>query len=182
MSQPYVGEIRCFGFQFAPYGWAFCNGQNTAISQYDVLFAVIGTTYGGDGTTTFGMPDLRGRVPMHWGTNANSGLSTTIGQPQGQATVTLTLAQTPSHNHTITVDAVPSGGVVERTQVPKAATSFLADSFPDGVYDDTGPTINTPFASNTLGLSGSSLPHDNMQPYLTLNFCIALYGIFPSRN
>jgi microcystin-dependent protein len=179
MSQPYVGEIRAFGFQFAPQNWAFCNGQPMNISDNPTLFNVIGTTYGGNGTTTFNMPNLQGQVPMHWGTGP--GGTTVIGQPQGVTNVTLTQAQTPSHLHTITADYVPSGGVVERTQIPKSV-SFLADSFPDGVYDESSPAINQPFAPNTLSQVGGSQPHDNMQPYLAVNFCICLYGVYPSQT
>src|SRR5580704_9017103 len=179
MSQPYIGEIRAFGFNFAPVNWAFCNGQPMNISDNPTLFNVIGTTYGGDGVQTFNMPNLQGRVPMHWGTGP--GGTTVIGQPLGVTNVTLTQAQTPSHLHTITADYVPSGGVVERTQSPKSV-SFLADSFPDGVYDESSPTINQPFASNVLTQVGGSQPHDNMQPYLAVNFCICLYGVYPSQT
>jgi microcystin-dependent protein len=179
MSQPYIGEIRAFGFQFAPQNWAYCNGQPMNISDNAALYNVIGTTYGGNGTTTFNMPNLQGQVPMHWGTGP--GGTTVIGQPLGVTSVTLTQAQTPSHLHTITADLVPSGGVVERTQIPKSV-SFLADSFPDGVYDESSPTINQPFAPNVLTQVGGSQPHDNMQPYLAVNFCICLYGVYPSQT
>jgi microcystin-dependent protein len=149
------------------------------ISDNAALYNVIGTTYGGNGTTTFNMPNLQGQVPMHWGTGP--GGTTVIGQPLGVTSVTLTQAQTPSHLHTITADLVPSGGVVERTQIPKSV-SFLADSFPDGVYDESSPTINQPFAPNVLTQVGGSQPHDNMQPYLAVNFCICLYGVYPSQT
>ena len=112
MSQPYIGEIRAFGFNFAPVNWAFCNGQPMNISDNPTLFNVIGTTYGGNGTTTFNMPNLQGQVPMHWGSLA--GFNTIIGQAQGTTQVTLTQAQTPSHTHTITAQYVPSGGTVEQ--------------------------------------------------------------------
>jgi microcystin-dependent protein len=180
MSQPFVGEIRAFGFNFAPYGWAFCNGQPLPISQYDTLYAVIGTTYGGDGQTTFNAPNLQGQVPMHWG-NGPGGFNTSIGQVQGTTQVTLTQAQTPSHTHTVVAQLIPSGGVVERTQVPKSV-SYLADSSPGGVYLDTTPSFNSQLAGNVLSSVGGSLPHDNMQPYLAVNFCISLLGIFPARN
>jgi microcystin-dependent protein len=179
MSQPYIGEIRAFGFQFAPQNWAFCNGQPMNISDNPALYNVIGTTYGGDGVTTFNMPNLQGRVPMHWGTGP--GGTTVIGQPLGVTTVTLTQAQTPSHTHTITAQSIPSGGVVERTQVPKTV-SYLADSSPGGVYLDTTPTFNSPLAPNVLSQVGGSQPHDNMQPYLAVNFCICLYGVYPSQT
>ena len=180
MSQPFVGEVRCFGFPFAPQNWAFCNGQSLAIAQFDVLYAVIGTIYGGDGTTTFNVPNLQGQVPMHWG-NGPGGFNTSIGQVQGTPQVTLTQAQTPSHTHTIVSQLVPSGGTVERTQVPKSV-SYLADSSPSGIYLDTTPTFNSQLAGNVLSSVGGSQPHDNMQPYLAVNFCICLFGVFPSRN
>jgi microcystin-dependent protein len=180
MSQPFIGEIRAFGFQFAPQNWAFCNGQLLAISQFDTLFAVIGTTYGGDGSTTFAVPNLQGQVPMHWG-NGPGGFNTGIGQVQGTTSVTLTVAQTPQHTHTISAAFLPAGGVVERTAAPNS-NSYVSDSSPDTVYKDTSPTFDSQFAANILSPVGGSQPHDNMQPYLAVNFCISLFGIFPSRN
>jgi microcystin-dependent protein len=179
MSQPYVGEIRALGFNFAPYGWAFCNGQLLDISQFNTLYAVIGTTFGGNGTTNFGVPNLQGQVPMHWGNLA--GFNTTIGQFQGTTQVTLTQAQTPSHTHVLTVQKLPSGGVVERTAIPKSV-SYLSDTNPSGVWANTSPSFNSQLAGNVLSTVGGSTPHDNMQPYLAINFCISLFGIFPSRN
>jgi len=179
MSQPYVGEIRALGFQFAPSGWAYCNGQPMDISQNEVLFTVIGTTYGGDGVTTFNMPNLQGQVPMHWGTGI-SGQTTSIGQTQGQTLVTLTQAQTPQHTHTITAQEIPSGGVVERTPNPGPNT-WISNSHPAGLWDYT-PTIGPAFAGNAISPVGGSQPHDNMQPYLAINFCISLFGIYPSQN
>jgi microcystin-dependent protein len=180
MSQPYVGEVRCFGFQFAPLNWAFCNGQQLAISQFDVLYAIIGTTYGGNGTTTFALPNLQGQVPMHWGTGPG-GFNTSIGQVQGTTQVTLTQAQTPSHTHVLTVQKLPSGGVVERTAIPNSV-SYLSDTNPSGVWSNTSPSFNSQLAGNVLSQVGGSQPHDNMQPYLAVNFCMSLFGIFPSRN
>ena len=179
MSQPYVGEIRAFGFQFAPSQWAYCNGQPLAISQFDVLYTVIGTTYGGDGVTTFNVPNLQGRTPMHWGTGA-SGMTTVIGQVQGVPLVTLTQAMTPQHTHTITVQQEGPGGVVSKTPTPGPNT-WLGSSDPDAVWVPT-PTINAAFAGNAITSVGGSTPHENMQPYLAINFCISLYGIYPSRN
>jgi microcystin-dependent protein len=180
MSQPYIGEIRCFGFQFAPANWASCNGQTLSIAQYTALYSVIGTTYGGNGQTTFALPNLQGSVPMHWGTGL-SGLTTTIGQVLGTANMTLTTLQTPAHAHTLTVQQVPAGGVVERTPAPKSV-SYLADSSPDDIYQTTSPTINAQFSPNVLTSVGGSQPHENRQPYLALNFCMSLAGVFPSRN
>jgi microcystin-dependent protein len=180
MSSPFVGEIRCFGFPFAPYAWAFCNGQPVSIAQQETLYAVIGTIYGGDGQTTFNLPNLQGYVPMHWG-NPASGFNTTIGQVQGAPYVTLTTAQEPTHTHTITVQAVASGGIVERTGTP-GPNRWLADSFPDFLYANNNLSPMVQFSPKAISMVGGSQPHDNMQPYLALNFCISLYGVFPSRN
>jgi microcystin-dependent protein len=179
MSQPFVGEIRALGFQFAPSGWAYCNGQPMDISQNETLYTVIGTIYGGDGVSTFNMPNLQGQVPMHWGTGI-SGQTTVIGQPQGVTLVTLTQAQTPQHSHTITVQQEPPGGTVEKTPTPGPNT-WLGSSNPDAVWVPT-PTVNSAFAGNAISPVGGSQPHDNMQPYLAINFCISLFGIYPSRN
>jgi microcystin-dependent protein len=179
MSQPYIGEIRAFGFPFAPQNWAYCNGQPMNISDNPTLFNVIGTTYGGNGTTTFNMPNLQGQVPMHWGTLA--GFNTSIGQVQGTTQVTLTQAQTPSHNHTLTAQYVPSGGTVEKTAIPKSV-SYLGNCNPSGNWANSSPSFNSQLAANTLSQVGGSLPHDNMQPYLAVNFCICLYGIYPSQS
>src|SRR5580704_13071206 len=139
MSQPYVGEIRALGFQFAPAEWAFCNGQSMPISQFDTLYSLIGTLYGGDGVNTFNLPNLQGQVPMHWGTGI-SGQTTIIGQPQGVTLVTLTQPQTPQHTHTITAQEVASGGDPEKTPTPGPNT-WLSDADRTGLYNDT-PTIN----------------------------------------
>jgi microcystin-dependent protein len=179
MSQPFIGEIRCFGFQFAPVNWAFCNGQLLPIAQYDALYAILGTTYGGDGNTTFGVPNLQGHVPMHWGTGPG-GFNTSIGQPQGTTTVTLTTAQTPAHTHTLTVQEIASGGVVERIAQPNS-NAWLSDSAPGGIYSWT-PTLDAQLSQGTLSPVGGSQQHENMQPYLAVNFCICLSGIFPARN
>jgi microcystin-dependent protein len=184
MSQPFVGEIRCFGFNFAPIDWAFCNGQPVPISNFEALFAIIGTIYGGDGTTTFNLPNLQGQVPMHWGSPTSgpaTGFNTTIGQVQGTAMVTLTQAQEPSHTHTITVQEEASGGVVEKTPNPGPNT-WLSDSSPDFLWANQNLTPVVQFSPRVISSVGGSLPHDNMQPYLALNFCISLNGIFPSRN
>jgi microcystin-dependent protein len=179
MSQPFIGEIRCFGFQFAPASWAFCDGQLMAIDQNPALYSILGTTFGGNGTTTFGLPNLQGAAPMHWG-NGPGGFNTTIGQPLGTPMVTVTIAQTPAHAHTITAQELGSGGVVERTATPNP-NAWLSDSSPGGVYNYT-PTINAPFSPSALTSVGGSSPHENMQPYLAVNFCICLNGVFPSRN
>jgi microcystin-dependent protein len=178
MSTPYVGEIRAFGFTFQPVGWFLCNGQTLPIANYEVLFAVIGTTYGGDGTSTFQLPNLQGRVPMHQGTSSQ--MSTTLGQTLGTETVTVTTATMPAHNHTITAGQVASGGIVNRTPAP-TPTSYLSDSAYDAVYV-SNPTLNATLAGGAIGQAGGSQPHENMQPYQVISFCIAYEGIFPSQS
>ncbi len=183
MSQAFIGEIRCFGFPFAPFNWAVCRGQLLPISQYDALYSILGTTFGGDGITTFGLPNLQGRVPMHWGTPASGpaqGLNTVIGQQLGTPSVTLTTGETPQHTHTITAVDVGPGGVVEKTPTPNSQ-AWLGPSNPDGVWN-VGSPLDVSFSPNTLTTTGGSLPHDNMQPYLAVNFGICLVGIYPSRN
>jgi microcystin-dependent protein len=179
MATPYIGEIRAYGFGFPPVDWALCNGQLLSIAQYSALFNLIGTTYGGDGTSTFGVPNLNGRVPMHQGTSSQ--ITTTLGQVLGTENVTLTSGQMPAHTHAITVAQVPSGGVVEVTGAPKP-TSYLGETNADGVYNKTPSTLNATAGSAAIGLSGGSQPHVNQQPYLTINFCISLYGIYPSQT
>lgn len=175
MSEPFIGEICCFGFNFAPRGWAQCNGQPMSIAQYSALYAILGTTYGGDGVTTFDLPNLQGRIPMHWGTS-NTGLSTTIGEVLGTTTVTLTSSQLPQHNHPIY--AATAQDTIERSANP-TPTSYLSQIKGDVLYQ-TNPAINTNFSPRAISPSGSSFPHENMQPYLTLNFCIALEGTYPT--
>jgi microcystin-dependent protein len=165
VSEPFIGEIRMFGGNFAPFGWAFCDGQVLPISQYNALFALIGTTYGGDGQNTFNLPDLRGRLPVHQG----SGF--TIGQSAGSETVTLTVNQMPQHTHPVS-----------------ARTSANAGSPSGAMYGgNTTATIYTPNPSAPMnaamvGIGGGSQPHGNMMPYGVVSFIIALEGIFPSRN
>jgi microcystin-dependent protein len=176
MSQSYVGEIRCFGFNFNPAGWQQCNGQLLPISSYTALFSVIGTTYGGNGQTTFALPNLQGQVPMHWGSAV--GLPTTvIGQAQGQPNVTLTTTQLPAHTHAATA---ATGSGTERTASP-GPTSYLAESVPGSAWVGA-PTLGPQFAPNAISLVGGNVPHDNMQPYLVLNFCISLFGTFPPHS
>jgi len=179
MTQPFVGEIRCFGFTFAPFGWASCNGQILPISQNTALFSLLGTSFGGNGTSTFALPNLQGNVPMHWGLGPG-GFDTSIGEVQGNSTVTLISGQIPAHNHTVVSQVVAPGGAAEHAAAPQSGAS-IGPSNPDGLYG-TSPTINAVFSPSTIGVTGGSQPHDNMQPYLALNFCIALQGVFPSRN
>jgi microcystin-dependent protein len=179
MSQPFLGEIRCFGFNFAPVNWAFCNGQLLPISQYDALFTILGTTYGGDGVSTFGLPNLQGRAPMHWG-NGPGGFNTVIGEVLGSPTVQLNSNQIPYHGHNVTAAMIAPGGAGEHVASP-TANAYIGPSAPDQLYK-TSPTLDATFSPAVISSAGGSLPHENMQPYLALNFCIALFGVYPSRN
>ncbi len=172
MSEPFIGEIRMFGFNFAPSGWAMCNGQLLPISQNTALFSLLGTFYGGNGTSDFALPDLRSRVPLHMGQGV--GLSPyTLGEDAGLQTATLNDAQLPSHTHTVQASdsaaklRSPGTGVLGKT------TGHTYEAAPDGVT-----TMNAAMISPT----GEGQPFSIVQPVLTLNFCIALQGIFPSRN
>ena len=165
MSEPFLAEIRIVGFNFAPRGWAFCDGQILPINQNQALYSLLGTTYGGDGRTTFALPDLRGRVPVH------TGESHQLGSKGGAETTTLTASEMPSHTHTIQASADPSTG-----QDP--TNTVLAKS--GQIYGAASNLVD--MVSGTLTNSGGGQAHQNMQPYLALNFCIALRGLFPSRN
>ena len=177
MAEPFIGEICCFGFNFAPRDWAKCNGQILSIAQNSALFAILGTTYGGNGTTTFGLPDLQGRIPMHWGTGPG-GFNTVIGEPIGTTTVALTSSQMPQHNHPVNAATVQN--VSQRTAAP-TTTSYMSQIKGAALYQPA-PVINVSFSPKAVALDGNSQPHENMQPYLTLNFCISLFGAFPTRN
>jgi microcystin-dependent protein len=171
MSDPFLGEIRMFGFNFAPYGWAMCNGQLLPISQNTALFSLLGTTYGGDGQTTFQLPNLQSRVAIHQG--QGSGLSLyDIGQASGSETVTLTQNQMPQHSHSVSASSAPGTSGRPASAVPARSTGEVYAGSSDG----------TTMSPSMIGNAGGSQPHTNIQPYLTLNFCIALQGIFPSRN
>ena len=170
--EPFLGQITAFGFNFPPRGWAQCDGQLLPISQYSALFSLLGTMYGGDGRSTFALPDLRGRTALHLG--AGPGLtSRNIGQKSGAETNTLTVNQLPSHTHTF---APPSSSGAGTTDV--ATLNYPAQAEEDN-YDDTSDAT---MGSGTTGSTGNSQSVDNMQPYLVVNFCIALTGVFPSRN
>lgn len=172
MSEPFVGEIRMFAGNFAPQGWAFCDGQLLAVSQNDALFSLLGTTYGGDGRTTFGLPDMRGRIPNHAGTGP--GLSPRrLGEKLGSEKETLTTNQLPSHGHGF--QASTAAGSQNSTN-----GNYLASSPNVRVYRPGGPTatLNSGSVLNT----GGSQSHNNMMPYLCVNFIIALVGIYPSRH
>jgi microcystin-dependent protein len=174
MSQPYVGEIRMFGGNFAPAGWMFCEGQLLPISEYETLFNLIGTTYGGDGQSTFALPDLRGRVPVHSG--SFSGLSLALGQSGGVENVTLTVNQIPSHGHGLL--ATTGGSVLS----PSGALPATASGGVSGLQT-YGPTpSNTTLNASSIQNSGNSQPHSNFQPYLCVDFIISMFGIFPSQT
>lgn len=172
MSNPYVGEIRMFGGNFAPAGWALCDGQLLAISENDTLFSLIGTTYGGDGQNTFALPNLQSRVPLHQG--QGSGLSSyVIGQSGGVESVTLSTAQLPAHTH----PALCSNGAGSNVSNPAGATWSTADTASYSSAARTGFMGTPPINSST---AGGSQPHDNMIPFLCINYIISLYGIYPS--
>lgn len=170
MAQPYVGEIRLFGGTFAIQGWSFCNGSLLSISQNSTLYQLLGTTYGGDGVNTFGLPDLQGRIPVHQGQGA--GLQNyVLGQKGGVQTVTLTVGQLPSHSHV----AMAGAG---------AAQSSPANASWGGVANNTygpGTSANNSMNPGSMAMTGGSQPHDNMLPFLVLSFIISLYGVFPSQ-
>ncbi|MGW2554070.1 phage tail protein [Streptomyces sp. NPDC001635] len=169
MSEPYLGEIRMVGFGYAPQGWALCNGQLLPIAQNTALFSLLGTTYGGNGQTTFALPDLQGRVPLHPGSGA--GLSPRVrGESGGTETVTLTTGQIPSHTHTL-------NGVAARQDTNRVAGAVLANG---GYYSTQTP--DTGMDQAPIGATGGGQPHPNMQPFLCVNFIIALQGIFPPQS
>ena len=171
MADPFVAEIRIFGFNFAPKGWAFCNGQILPISQNTALFSLLGTTYGGDGKSNFALPNLQGNAPMQPG--QGSGLSLhDLGEMGGSDTVTLIENEIPSHTHTMRASLDDAD-----LSIPQAGRSLAKASA--NLYSPGGGT--SPLAFQALTPAGGSLPHNNLQPYLTLNFCIALQGVFPAR-
>jgi microcystin-dependent protein len=174
MSEPFVGEIRVFGGNFAPLGWAFCNGQLLAISQNAVLFDLIGTTYGGDGQNTFALPDLSGRALIHQGTDPQ-GNSYIIGERSGVETVTLTTAQLAVHNHGVV--GTPTGATAAD---PGPSVAMAATATGESIYD--GTTANqVSLAPTSITTVGNSQPHDNLQPFLAISYIISLFGIFPSQ-
>lgn len=175
MADPFVAEIRIFPFNFAPKGWAFCDGQLLPISQNTALFSLLGTTYGGDGKSTFALPNLQGSAAMHPGQGQGLSLRD-LGEIGGAETVTLLVSEMPFHTH-----QVQGFQTVEGDQLGPNSNgqSLLAKSNNGALYNSAGPVVT--MAPQSLSPSGGSLPHNNMQPYLTLNFCIAMQGVFPAR-
>jgi len=164
--EPYVGEIRMFGGNFAPVGWAICNGALIAISENEALFNLIGTTYGGDGVNTFALPDLRGRVPVH------QGVGFAPGQSGGSETVTLTVSQLPAHTH------VPQANSNPGTNASPSSNVWASSSL--NQYSSNAP--GAPMDPAALGSTGGSQPHENMMPFVAINFIISLFGIFPTQG
>ena len=181
MSDQFVAEIRIFPFNFAPTGWAFCDGQLMPISQNTALFSLLGTTYGGDGKSTFALPDMQGNAGMQPG--QGQGLSQRfLGEQSGTETVTLLVSEIPIHTHSLNARPNVVGGTADPTNNVPSLGAWVAGA-QTGVVQTYTVTPNplVQMAFNALAPAGGSLPHNNMQPYLTLNYCIALQGIFPQR-
>jgi microcystin-dependent protein len=182
MSSPYVGQILMCGFNFAPAGWALCNGQTLPISENEVLFQLIGTTYGGDGESTFNLPNLCGRVPVHMGQGPGITQNYQVGEAAGVEQVTLTTQQIPNHNHNV---QVLSGNTSANQSTPSSSTilSDEAQAPADSAFVYVPVSGNqVTLGAQTIQIAGGSQPHDNMQEYLTVNFVISLFGVFPSQN
>lgn len=169
MATPYIGEIKIFSFNFAPKGWAVCDGRIMQINQNQALFSLLGTTYGGDGRTTFGLPDFRGRVPLHFG-NASYGGTVILGQKGGEETHTLTVPEIPAHSHT------PAGSNAAPDVAAPVGNFWAAAT---NGYSNSADGAMSPAA---IGNSGGGQGHENRSPFLAVTICIALVGIFPSRN
>ena len=169
MSEPFLSEIKIFSFNFPPKGWAFCNGQLLPINQNQALFALLGTTYGGNGQTNFALPNLRGQVPIHMGNGH------TLGEAGGSTAVTVSISQLPQHLHI----PIPAASPNNNASQVEPANNFWANS---GKTCFTLDNPNSAMAPQCIGNTGGSQAHNNMAPYLVLNFCIALQGIFPSQN
>ncbi len=171
MSEPFLAEVRIVGFNFAPRGWAFCDGQILPINQNQSLYSLLGTTYGGDGRTSFALPDLRGRTPIH----VDNGF--TEGRKTGEETHTLDTQELPSHTH-----AMDANNNSVNQPSPTGNLPGQVPSTVDNIYSSASDNLNTQFASQAVTHVGGGQAHNNMMPYLAVNFCIALRGLFPSRN
>ena len=173
MSEPFLAEVRIVAFNFAPRGWAFCDGQILPINQNQSLYSLLGTTYGGDGRTSFALPDMRGRTPIHVG-QSEGGSDHREGQKTGEETHTLSAAEMPQHNHT-----AQASNTTANLTTPSG--NLLANSLSE-LYVDATASNMVNLRSGTMLNVGGGQAHNNMQPYLAVNFCIALQGLFPSRN
>jgi len=176
VTNPFVAEIRIFPFNFAPTGWAFCNGQLLPLSQNTALFSLLGTTYGGDGKSNFALPNLQGSAPMHPGQGPGLSLHD-LGETGGSTTVSLLESEMPSHSHSL--QASPRVANLDNPSPNNA----LGRTSPQQLYYQSSPTPSlTALSPNTIAPAGGDQPHNNLMPYLTLNFCIALQGVFPPRT
>jgi microcystin-dependent protein len=174
MADPFLAEIRIFPFNFPPKGWAFCDGQLMPISQNTALFALLGTTYGGDGKSTFALPDMQGNAPMQPGQGQGLSLRD-LGEMSGVESITLLVSEIPVHTHSM------KASIENATQKTLTPNITLASSVSGSLYQDNTNSNLVQMAFQALPPAGGGLPHNNMQPYLTLNFCIALQGVFPQR-
>ena len=177
MSEAYISQIMAFGFNFAPKNWAFCNGQTLGIAQNQALFSLLGTTYGGNGVTTFALPNLQSRVPIGFGNFV--GTNYALGQSAGAEQVTLTINEIPAHIHMFI--GASSGGNSQTPRDDSALAAVMKGTNPGDPYYAPQGSLQ-PLNPASLSLTGGNLPHTNIQPYLALNWCICQYGIFPSRN
>ena len=182
MSSPFVAEITMFGFNFAPKGWAFCQGQLLPISQNTALFSLLGTTYGGDGKSTFALPNLSDQTAIGMG-QSTTGTQYFEGEASGTSTVTLLQTELPLHNHTFMASTNPgTTATAANNQLGVGSTGNKQNSWNANIYSPNPAQATTGLSPQALSIAGSSLPHNNMQPYLTLNFCIAMQGVFPPRS
>src|SRR5688500_8689180 len=171
MDQPFVGEIRMFAGNFPPVGWMFCDGQLLPISENETLFQLIGTTYGGDGESTFALPNLQSRIPLHFGTGSEATYA--LAETGGVESVTLTIQQIPAHNHPMLASTDPGNQISPANNVPAALS-------PVSIYKANVSPPNIPMNAQSVTPVGGSQPHENMQPFLCINYIISLFGIFPS--
>ncbi|HLH90087.1 MAG TPA: tail fiber protein [Xanthobacteraceae bacterium] len=184
MAEPFLSEIRIMSFNFAPKGWALCNGQILPINQNQALFSLLGTRYGGDGRTNFALPDLRGRISLHMG--SSGGGNHALGEKGGEVAHTLNISEMAAHTHLVNaIDASPAQGnaghIPSNTRLLAQSQAIVNGNAQDvQLYVPTNPSKS--FAAGSVNPSGGSQPHQNQQPFLALNFCIALQGIFPSQN
>lgn len=175
MAQPYVGEIRMFAGNFNPVAWEFCDGQSLPISENETLFQLIGTTYGGDGESTFNLPNFQSRFPVHMGTSTASGTTYQIGEMGGVESVTLTVQQIPSHTHPLVASK-------DAGSQSNAGNAVLAAQSPVSIYRPNAFAPNIPMHASSVAPVGGSQPHTNLHPFLAINYIISLFGIYPSQT